>query len=162
MSSICTQPNISQFITCCLTQFDVLSNKIMPCSKQQLQQVHPIKDEICVMYQRCTWCTWHHPSHSCHHPESRVLWTGDTLRPRSCLTEVSGMNCSLEWAWRFGQCAYGGFGLQWEGGGRGEGATGRKGGRGRQREEGRGIEKEEVQRPDFHNNASLSPSLLTD
>ena len=39
---------------------------------------------------------------------------------------------------------------------------GRKEGEGdSKRREGRGTEKEEVQRPDFHNNVSLSPSLLT-
>ena len=75
---------------------------------------HPIRGEICVTYQRYTWCTWHHPSHSCHRPELRALWTGDTQRPRSCPTEVSGMNCSLELAWRFGRCACGGFGLRRE------------------------------------------------
>ena len=113
------------------------SDKSMPCSKYLLQQAHPITDEICVTYQRYTWCTWHHPLHSCHRPVSRVLWTGDTPRPRSCLTEVSEMNCSLEWAWRFGQCAYDGFGL-WRGKKeKREGKGERKRGRGGWRERGK-------------------------
>ena len=81
------------------------SNKIRSYIKYLLQPLHPIRGGICVTYQRYTWCTWHHPSHSCHRPELRALWTGGTQKPRSCPTEASGMNCSLELAWRFGQCA---------------------------------------------------------